>query len=48
MRAPTGMVECFACAGTGYAVANTFNPFTVENLREFVAFLRGCGGFAIS
>jgi hypothetical protein len=48
MRAPVGMVECLVCGGTGYAaVANTFNPFTVENLRNFVAFLRGCGGFAI-
>ena len=46
--APVGMVECPICGGTGYAaVANTFDPFTVENLREFVAFLRGCGGFAI-
>jgi hypothetical protein len=47
MRAPVGMVECFVCAGTGYAVSNTFNPFTVENLRRFVTFLRGCGGFKI-
>jgi len=47
MRAPVGMVECLVCGGTGYAAANTFNPFTVENLREFVAFLRGCGGFEI-
>jgi hypothetical protein len=31
----------------GVAVRQTRYPFAVENVREFVAFLRECGGFEI-
>jgi hypothetical protein len=41
-------IRCNACAGEGHVRArSTHYPFDVENVREFVAFLRGCGGFAI-
>jgi hypothetical protein len=41
-------VRCNACAGKGHVRPwSTHYPFDVENISEFVAFLRGCGGFAI-
>jgi hypothetical protein len=41
-------ITCNGCAGTGWVRPWLEHyPFDVENVREFVAFLRGCGGFAI-
>jgi hypothetical protein len=41
-------IRCNACAGEGHVRSWLAQyPFDVENVREFVAFLRGCGGFAI-
>jgi hypothetical protein len=43
-----GLLHCSHCGGTG-TVANfkTNFSFTVENVRQFAAFLRDCGGFQI-
>jgi len=43
-----GPLPCNGCNGQG-SVPNfsTHYPFSVENVREFVAFLRDCGGFRI-
>lgn len=43
-----GLLPCNACNGTGQ-VPNfaTHYPFSVDNVREFEAFLRDCGGFRI-
>jgi hypothetical protein len=41
-------IRCNACAGEGHVRPwPTHYPFDVENVRQFIAFLRGCGGFAI-
>jgi hypothetical protein len=41
-------IKCNACAGNGFVPPfPTHYRFSVENVRNFVAFLRGCGGFAI-
>jgi hypothetical protein len=41
-------IKCNKCDGTGSVRPWACRyPFTVENVQEFVAFLRGCGGFAI-
>jgi hypothetical protein len=43
-----GGVICNNCDGTGSVRPwETRYPFAVENVREFVAFLRECGGFEI-
>jgi hypothetical protein len=43
-----GGIPCNGCAGHGYTRAwATKYHFSVENVREFVTFLRGCGGFEI-
>jgi hypothetical protein len=40
--------QCPACGGTGYVRPwETVYPFAVENVAEFIAFLRACGGFQI-
>jgi hypothetical protein len=43
-----GSLSCNGCNGQG-SVTNfsTHYPFSVENVREFEAFLRDCGGFRI-
>ncbi|MBB4730513.1 hypothetical protein [Xanthomonas arboricola] len=43
-----GSLSCNGCNGQG-SVPNfsTHYPFSVENVREFEAFLRDCGGFRI-
>jgi hypothetical protein len=43
-----GLLHCNGCNGTG-KVANpeTHYSFSVENVREFAAFLQDCGGFRI-
>lgn len=39
---------CNACDGTGETEPSAkYYPFSVENVQEFVTFLRGCGGFEI-
>lgn len=44
----TGTGGCNACAGTGRREHfGKSYPFDVENVREFAAFLRHCGGFEI-
>jgi hypothetical protein len=44
----TGGVKCNACDGTGYIDPfSTHYPFYVENVVEFIGFLRDCGGFEI-
>ena len=41
-------IKCNACDGNGFVPAfSTYYPFSVDNVRNFVAFLRGCGGFSI-
>jgi len=41
-------VKCNACRGEGFTRPFAAHyPFTVENVRNFVAFLRECGGFQI-
>jgi hypothetical protein len=41
-------VKCNACDGEGHIRPNaTMYPFGLENVREFVVFLRACGGFEI-
>lgn len=43
----TGM-RCNGCEATGYVRPwETHYPFSVENVTEFVTFLRSCGGFEI-
>jgi hypothetical protein len=43
----TGM-KCNVCNGEGYIRPSACNyPFAVENVQEFIVFLRGCGGFEI-
>jgi hypothetical protein len=42
---PTGKV-CPQCEGKG-SYFTTTSPFSVENVKEFIAFLRDCGGFEI-
>lgn len=40
--------ECNGCAGQGQRRPfETYYPFTVENVREFAAFLQASGGFEI-
>jgi hypothetical protein len=41
-------VTCYWCEGSGRTKPWEANyPFSVENVRNFIAFLRGCGGFEI-
>jgi hypothetical protein len=41
-------IKCNACDGNGSVPGFlTRYPFSVDNVRNFVAFLRGCGGFVI-
>lgn len=41
-------IRCNACHGNGHVRPwSTEYPFSVDNVREFVTFLRGCGGFEI-
>jgi hypothetical protein len=41
-------IKCNACGGTGHVRPwSTQYPFSVENVVEFIAFLKGCGGFKI-
>jgi hypothetical protein len=41
-------IECNNCDGNGFVPAfSTYYPFSTDNVRNFVAFLRGCGGFSI-
>ena len=43
-----GGIKCNACEGNGYVRPWSCHcPFAVENVQEFVTFLRGSGGFAI-
>lgn len=43
-----GGTKCNACDGEGYRRPwETHYPFDVDNVRGFVTFLRGCGGFSI-
>lgn len=43
-----GPLPCNGCGGTGTRPSfETHYSFSVENLREFEAFLRDCGGFRI-
>jgi hypothetical protein len=43
-----GGIRCNACGGNGVVDDwVTFYPFSVENVRRFVAFLRGSGGFEV-
>lgn len=43
-----GGIKCNNCDGSGYVRPNADNyPFSVENVIEFIAFLRDCGGFEI-
>jgi hypothetical protein len=45
---PVGRFKCNACDGQGHVRPwSTHCSFDVENVRAFIAFLRGCGGFAI-
>jgi hypothetical protein len=41
-------IKCNNCDGNGFGPAfSTYYPFSTDNVRNFVAFLRGCGGFSI-
>jgi hypothetical protein len=40
-------VRCILCQGAGTWPATAVDGFIVADLREFVTFLRGCGGFEI-
>jgi hypothetical protein len=40
-------MPCFACNGRGFHRPSFTSPFSVKNVRNFAAFLRDCGGFAI-
>ncbi|NIF54862.1 hypothetical protein [Burkholderia sp. Ax-1724] len=43
-----GTLTCNGCNGMGHRPNFETNyPFSVENVREFIAFLRDCGGFRI-
>jgi hypothetical protein len=43
-----GGIKCNGCNGTGRRPPDIAHyPFSVENVTEFVAFLRQCGGFSI-
>lgn len=43
-----GLLHCNGCDGKGEVPAFQTNyPFSTENVREFEAFLRACGGFRI-
>lgn len=43
-----GGFKCNACDGEGYTAPWAASyPFSVENVEEFVEFLKGCGGFKI-
>jgi DNA repair protein RadD len=43
-----GGFKCNCCEGSGYVRPwDCSCPFNVESVQEFVAFLRGCGGFQI-
>jgi hypothetical protein len=43
-----GGIKCNGCNGSGYVrPSDSEYPFSVENVVEFVAFLRDCGGFEI-
>lgn len=43
-----GGIRCNQCGGDGHVRPEIENyPFNVENVQEFVTFLRGCGGFEI-
>lgn len=43
-----GKKKCNGCKGTGETKnSETWYPFTVENVIEWIAFLRFCGGFEI-
>lgn len=44
-----GEYPCNGCDGKGRRrPTDTWYPFTVENVQEFVAFLEDCGGFKIN
>jgi hypothetical protein len=40
-------MPCLVCDGCGFHRPSFTTPFSVENVRDFAAFLRDCGGFAI-
>jgi hypothetical protein len=43
-----GGLKCNACEGTGSVrPSTTYYPFDVDNVRQFIAFLRESGGFEI-
>jgi hypothetical protein len=43
-----GGFKCNGCSGTGHVRPSDTNyPFDVENVAEFITFLRDCGGFRI-
>ncbi|MFC4252941.1 hypothetical protein [Sinimarinibacterium flocculans] len=43
-----GPLNCNSCSGAGTVPHfDTHYPFSIENVREFEAFLRTCGGFEI-
>ena len=43
-----GGVKCPSCNGEGYVRPwRSHYPFAVENVQDFITFLRGCGGFEI-
>lgn len=47
-NAGPGDIPCNGCGGTGHTQNFARNyPFSAENVREFEAFLRDCGGFKI-
>ncbi len=47
-NAGAGDYPCNGCESTGRRKSSrTFYPFSVENVQEFIVFLRHCGGFEI-
>src|SRR5262249_53961261 len=42
----TGLL-CNGCDGKGFRPPDYNFPFQIEDVQEFVAFLRGCGGFFV-
>ena len=44
---PSSAMPCFVCSGKGVVRPSFTTPFSVENVLNFAAFLRDCGGFAI-